>query len=76
MACVTNVKYVFVVNGYPSDFFGAGRGLRQGCSLSPLLFILLMDNLGLHIKEVVAEGHFDALHIGRHTSICQGFFCG
>jgi len=28
MACVSNVKNVVVINGYPSHFFGAGRGLR------------------------------------------------
>jgi len=45
MACVSNVHYDVVINGYPTYFFKARRGLRQGCSLSPLLFILAMDGL-------------------------------
>jgi len=49
MACVTNVHYAVVINGYPTKLFKKGRGLRQCCSLSPLLFILAMDGLRLHI---------------------------
>lgn len=56
MACVENVNYAIVINGIPSSFFSATRGLRRGCSLSPLLFILVMDSLSLHIKCVVREG--------------------
>lgn len=52
MACVKNVRYAVVVNGYPSHYFGASRGLRQGCSLSPLLFILSIDGISLHIKKL------------------------
>jgi len=45
MACVTNVQFAVLVNGSPSPFFRSSRGLRQGCPLSPLLFILVMDGL-------------------------------
>lgn len=35
MACVEKVNYVVIINGIPSPFFLATRGLRQGCPLSP-----------------------------------------
>lgn len=74
MACVTNVQYTVIINGYPMTYFKAGRSLWQGYLLSPLLFILAMDGLSLHIKNVVVEGHFHALHIGRNIQISHRFF--
>ena len=74
MAYVSNVHYAVVINGYPSDLFMAGKGLRQGFSLSPLLFILAMDGPSLHIQKVVAKGKFQALHMGRDIYISHSFF--
>ena len=42
-ACVTN-------NGHQSEFFKLGRGVRQGCPLSPYLFVLTAQLLNLFIK--------------------------
>lgn len=55
MACVENVNYMVIINGIPSHFFQAERGLRQGCPLSPLLFILAMNSLSIHINKAVSE---------------------
>lgn len=74
MACVSNVQSVVVINGYPRTFFKARRGLRQGYSLSPLLFILAMDGLSLHIKNAMSKGHFLTLHLGKNIHILHKFF--
>ena len=40
-----------VNNGYASSFFEIQRGIRQGCPLSALLFILAVEILSLHIQH-------------------------
>jgi len=39
MSCVVSTSYVVLINGEATYFFKSGRGLREGCPLSPFLFI-------------------------------------
>jgi hypothetical protein len=47
MSCVTSSSFEILLNNEAIDFFISGRGLRQGCPLSPLLFIMVMEGLSL-----------------------------
>lgn len=74
MACIENVNYVVIVNGLPSHFFQAERGLRQGCPLSPLMFILAMNSLRIHINNAVDEGNCKPIKICRHIYTSHNLF--
>lgn len=74
MACIENVNYVVLVNGIPSPFFRAEWGLRQGCPLSPLLFILAINALSLHINRAVEEKAYVPVKICKQIHISHNLF--
>jgi len=40
-----------IVNGFPSPFFGLSRGCRQGDPISPYIFILCAEILGIMLRN-------------------------
>ena len=55
-SCVTN-------NGYSSTFFKLARGIRQGCPLSALLFVLVVETLAIEIRK---SKDIVGITIGQH----------
>jgi hypothetical protein len=74
MSCVTYPTYAVLINGETTDFFRSGRGLRQGCPLSPLLFILIMEGLSLLLKKRKEEKNLTGIKVSRLISILHLFF--
>jgi hypothetical protein len=74
LSCVTSANFVVLVNGETSPFFHSGRGLRQGCPLSPLLFILVMEGLSLQLKKGQVEGKLTGVKVSRIVKILHLFF--
>ena len=47
----TQVQSAVLVNGLISPFFSLSRGVRQGCPLSPLLYVLVAKTLAVNIQS-------------------------
>jgi hypothetical protein len=60
-ACTDNPWIAPLVNGRPTSFFQARRGLRQGCPLSPFLYILMADSLSRKLSAELASGSLPGL---------------
>jgi len=63
MACITTPSFSILINGSASHFFHSERGLRQGCPLSPLLFLIVMDGLIRLIALAKRDGDIHGLKI-------------
>lgn len=59
--CITTASFSVQINGELAGYFQSTRGLRQGCSLSPYLFVTSMNVLSKMIDEAARRGE-----IGYH----------
>ena len=65
MTRLTMVSFAALINGSSSPFFTVGRGLRQGCPLSSLLFLLLDEGLSHFILVANNVGSFKGIPISK-----------
>ena len=63
MGCISSANFALLVNGTHSSFFTASRGIKQGYSLSPLMFVLVIDGLSLLIKDAQNNGKIRGIKI-------------
>jgi len=74
MGCITNVSFAVLVNGAASSFFNSQRGLRQGCPLSPLLFLLVAEGLSRLIHKARNEGKVKGIEVAINLYITHLLF--
>jgi hypothetical protein len=74
MSCITSAYFSVLINGEATIFFKSGRGVRKGCPLSPLLFILVMEGLSLLLKNSLERGLVTSIKVTRMTKILHLLF--
>ncbi|CAN1745807.1 LINE-1 retrotransposable element ORF2 protein [Linum perenne] len=65
MLCVRSVKYSVLINTHKTESFVPERGLRQGCPLSPFLFIICAEGLSSMIRRESDLGHIHGVRVCR-----------
>lgn len=66
MECVQLVTYSVLINGEPTEPITPTRGIRQGDSLSPYLFLLCFEGLNGLIEKVVAGRHLEGFSLCKN----------
>jgi hypothetical protein len=65
---ISTVRFSVLINGGPEGFFGSSRGIRQGDSLSPLLFVIFMEALSRMMSKAVECGILSGFQVDSMDS--------
>eukprot|EP00253_Pinus_taeda_P036438 PITA_36438 len=68
-ACLEKIWIAPMVNGRPADFFLATRGLRQGCPLSPFLYLLMEHSLSRKMTLEKQNGNIPGIKIVKGITL-------
>ena len=74
MACVQSMTYSILVNGEPHGLIHPIRGIRQGDSLSPFLFLLYTEGLNGLIQQATNRGDIKGFSLCRRGQKKNSFF--
>ena len=69
VGCVDSSNFVVLINGTPYNFFPVSRGIRQGCPISPLLFILIIESLSLLITNAQGRGVISGIKVSPSLNL-------
>ena len=74
-ACINSPWIAPLINDRPSEFFKASRGIRKGCPLSPLLFLIIHQGFSRELQEERSTGLIIGISFGG-VSTWLGFKIG
>ncbi|KAH1131560.1 hypothetical protein J1N35_002938 [Gossypium stocksii] len=75
MGAISSSSMQILWNGVPSKPFKPVRGIRQGCPLSPYLFVLCMEWLGHLISSEIIVGRWHPIRLSGSGLPLFHLFC-
>ncbi|WCJ39802.1 RNA-directed DNA polymerase (reverse transcriptase) [Euphorbia peplus] len=74
MNCISSPKLSIIWNGRTLEQFVSSRGIRQGDSISPYIFVLCMDRLSHLINAEVDKGNWKPIKISQRGPLLSHLF--
>jgi hypothetical protein len=63
-ACISTSSFSILVNGEPIDYFAPHHGIRQGCPLSPYLFVIAINKLSITLQHELHNANLIGVTLG------------
>jgi hypothetical protein len=63
-SCISSSIFSIVINGQPFAKFKGNIGIRQGCPLSPYLFVLSINELCNALQQAMSESCLEGITLG------------
>lgn len=63
-ACISTPNFSILVNGEPTAGFLSQRGIRQGCPLSPYLFVVAINELSISLQQELCNSNLTGVALG------------
>lgn len=63
-ACIAAPIFSVIINGQSYGRFQSNRGIRQGCPMSPYLFVLAIKELFISLQEAMCTNHLAGTSLG------------
>jgi len=64
-ACISSPTFSILVNGEPIAVFSSQCGIRQGCPLSPYLFVVAINELSIRLQHNLLTSNLSGVTLGQ-----------